>query len=228
MTKNNLDLGWCQGYMALLYHMEDAYIENGLNPIQYELTASPSKAIFSKTYYNELNELPNDKIHDFCFIGSMQSNYEGRKWVIDFAKKYFTSKSIFINTDNDTNWQLLGDFDLTKENKGYNPKLCIDNQSRYAQYRHIHENIFYFQSMKQSKFVLCPAGDAPWSFRFYEVLMCKSLPIVESWHHTYRTIEEAELDYQYLLADNITNFDDNNYESMIQKNTDIFELHHLL
>lgn len=47
--------------------------------------------------------------------------------------------------------------------------------------------------MCQSKFVLCPADDAPWSFRFYEVLMCKSILIVESWHHTYRTKEEANI-----------------------------------
>ena len=27
---------------------------------------------------------------------------------IDFAKKHFTSNSIFVNTDNDPNWILLG------------------------------------------------------------------------------------------------------------------------
>jgi len=27
----NLDLGWCQGYMALKYHMEDALLENNLD-----------------------------------------------------------------------------------------------------------------------------------------------------------------------------------------------------
>ena len=38
----------------------------------------------------------------------------------------------------------------------------------------VDNNKFYFETMTQSKFVLCPAGDAPWSFRFYETIMCHS------------------------------------------------------
>ena len=55
----------------------------------------------------------------------------------------------------------------------------------------LEDNLYYFETMCKSKYCLCPAGDAPWSFRFYEVLMCKSIPIVASWHHTYRTKEES-------------------------------------
>jgi len=54
------------------------------------------------------------------------------------------------------------------------------NQSKQVQYRVVKENMYYFEKMCQSKFILCPAGDEPWSFRFYETLMCKSIPIVES------------------------------------------------
>ena len=28
INKSELDLGWCQGYMGLKYHMEDAYMED--------------------------------------------------------------------------------------------------------------------------------------------------------------------------------------------------------
>lgn len=99
-----------------------------------------------------------------------------------------------------------------------------------------------------SKFVLCPGGDAPWSFRFYEVLMCKSIPIVESWHHTYRTKEESKINYKYLLLENIENDinykkheDDSRnailfyevgdgikYDDYVNENTKIFEKYHLL
>ncbi len=83
--------------------------------------------------------------------------------------------------------------------------------------------------MYQSKFVLCPAGDAPWSFRFYEVLMCKSIPIVESWHHTYRTKEEANIKYKYILYQDIENVkNDINYDDYVFENTKIFENYHLL
>ena len=33
MENINLDLGWCQGYMALQYHMEEAIIEKKLQNI---------------------------------------------------------------------------------------------------------------------------------------------------------------------------------------------------
>jgi hypothetical protein len=80
--------------------------------------------------------------------------------------------------------------------------------------------------MCQCKFVLCPAGDAPWSFRFYEVLMCKSIPIVESWHHTYRTREEADFNYKYVLYQDIEN--DIICDDYVNINTNIFENNHLL
>jgi hypothetical protein len=219
-----LDLGWCQGYMALHYHMEEALIEKNLE--SHNATHCPPIALFSRKYYNEISELNHDKIYDFCFIGSINSNYEKRKWVIDFAKKYFTDKSIFINTDDNPNWTLLGSFDYSNEKLGYCPKNMIDNQSRKVQYRIVKENIEYFGKMCKSKYCLCPAGDTPWSFRFYEVLMCKSIPIVESWHHTYRTKEEANINYKYVLYENIEK--DINYDEYINHNTRIFENIHLL
>jgi hypothetical protein len=80
--------------------------------------------------------------------------------------------------------------------------------------------------MTQSKFVLCPQGDNPWSFRFYEVLMCKSIPIVESHHDTYRTIEESALPYNYVLSNEVNL--NANYDKITSNNTSIFEKWHLL
>ena len=130
---DELVLGWCQGYMGLKYHMEEAYIEKNLNP--KNASHCPPIALFSKQYYNEINKLNHDKIYDFCFIGSINSNYKARKWVIDFAKKYFTNNSIFINTDNNTQWKLLGTFDYSNKILGFNPKDQPDNQSKKVQYR---------------------------------------------------------------------------------------------
>jgi hypothetical protein len=219
-----LNIGWCQGYMALQYHMEEALIEQNLNP--NESSFHPPIALFSKKYYNEINALNHDKIFDFCFIGSINSNYNARKWVIDFAKKHFTHNSIFVNADNNPKWTLLGKFDYSKKFMGFCPKKAYDNQSKKVQYRIVKENIDYFENMCRSKFVLCPAGDGPWSFRFYEVLMCKSIPVVESWHHTYRTKEEAKIKYKYVLYQNIKKY--KIYDDYINENTLIFEKYHLL
>ncbi len=220
-------LGRCQGYMALQYHMEDALIENNLDPT----TASccPPIALFSNKYVSEINALNHDKTYDFCFIGSIQSNYSERVWIIDFAKKYFTSNSIFINTDRYPKWTLLGDFDYSHKKMGYCPKDQSNNQSKKVQYRVVEENIHYFESMSKSKFVLCPAGDAPWSFRFYEVLMCKSIPIVKSWHHTYRTKEESEIEYKYILNTDQDAFDNPFlYDEFVKENTKLFDTYHRL
>ena len=83
--------------------------------------------------------------------------------------------------------------------------------------------------MSRSKYCLCPAGDSSWSFRFYEVLMCKSIPIVESWHHTYRTKQEATLNYKYILYQNIEDtIRDINYEEYVNENTKLFQEYHIL
>jgi hypothetical protein len=230
MENNNLDvdldLGWSQAYMALQYHMEEAIIEKNLQNIT--ANSCPPLAIFSKKYYNDINELNHKKKYDYCFIGSINSCYERRKWVIDFTKKNFTNNSIFINTDNNPKWELLGSFDYSNLNLGFCPKLQADLHSKQTQYRIVKDNIEYFEKMCQSKFVLCPAGDAPWSFRFYEVLMCKSIPIVESWHHTYRTKEEANIKYKYILYEYIENSkNDINYDDYVNENTKIFVNYHL-
>jgi hypothetical protein len=143
--------------------------------------------------------------------------------VIDFAKQHFTENSVFVNTDKGQ-WKSLGTFDLSHEKKGYNPKQQASNQSKQVQYRKVKENLFYFTTMCKSKFILCPAGDSAWSFRFYETLMCKSMPIVESWHHTYRTKEESEIPFQYVLFNQHLLF----LNEKVEKNTELFEKYHLL
>ena len=218
-------------YMGLEYHMEEAYKE--LNKTPSDVSWSPPIAIFSRKYYNEMLNLDHTKKYDFCFIGSINSSYWKRKWVIKFVKKFFTEKSIFVNTDNPVNWIPLGPYDYTNKNVGFCPKSQKNPQSKEVQYRIIQENLYYFETMPQSKFVLCPAGDSSWSFRFYEVLMCKSIPLVESWHHTYRTKVESIIPYKYVLSNNleeIHNISNDNswYDTYIVNNTEQFEKYHLL
>jgi len=222
---NELQLGWCIGYMALKYHMEDALIENNENT--QHASWDPPYAIFSKKYYNEINALDHTKKYDYCFIGSINSNHEKRQWVIEFAKKNFTPNSIFINTDKDPNWELLGLFDYSNTmDECFCPKAQPNNQSKHVQYRVVNENLFYFKTMCQSKYVLCPIGDGAWSFRWYEVLMCKSIPIVDNWHDTYRTKEEAMIKYSVVFQDEIEKNID--YEDCILHNTQLFEKFHFL
>jgi hypothetical protein len=217
-------------YQGLKYHMMDAYQEANRD-IDDTCVNNPPFALFSRKYWSDIRQLDHTKKHDFCFIGSMDTKlgYRGN-WVVEFAQKYFTKDSVFINTYNPTHWTSLGDFDYTMSNLGFNPASQIDNQSRQVQYRIVHENLFYFETMCQSKYVLCPGGDSPWSFRFYETLMCQAVPIVETWHHTYRTPEESLLPYEYILYDDESKISDTSLDvtSMVTKNTEIFEANHVL
>jgi len=220
-----LELG-VQFYMAFKYHGEEAYIEKGLSSSL--ASCEPSYALFSHKYYNTIKTLDKEKKHDYVFIGSI-NNSPRRQWVIEFAKKYMTEKSIFINTDEDPAWVKLGSFDLSNTHIGFNPRFQPNNQSREIQYRHVSENMFYFMTLCNSTYVLCPGGiDAPWSFRFYETLMCESIPLVESWHHTYRTKEESTIPYKYVLANNISEHNPAVNNTFIKENTELFVKYHTL
>jgi len=218
-------------YLGLKFHAEEAYKEKGLD--HSDISPSLPVAKFAHKYCDDVSNraMPfSNKKRDFCFIGNIDSYKPRRQWVCDFAKAHFDSNSVFVHTGSDEKWESLGEFDRSHEKKGFVAYLV---QTREAQYREVEENEFYFKTMCESKFILCPAGDAPWSFRFYETLMCKSIPIVETVHHTYRTNEEKEFDYTYLLAndyDKISEVMNNEelYKKMVDKNTELFRKHHML
>lgn len=211
-----LFLGWCQGYVALKEHYDAAYKEAGL--VLKDSRPDPPYAIFARSYLDAIAAIPRAKKHDYVFIGSMKSNPQARSWVVEFAKKHMTSDSIFINTDVG-DWVPIGPFDKTLSERRYTQK-----GSMTSGYRSVEENRWYFETMSAAKFVLCPAGDAPWSFRFYETLMCGAIPIVESWHHTYRTLEESKIRYLYFLNTAQHEYD----KDMADHNEILLRRHHTL
>lgn len=82
----------------------------------------------------------------------------------------------------------------------------------------------YFKIMSKSKFTLCPAGDLIYSMRFYESLMCRSIPIVNSVNETFRSEAESLLGYKYYLVT-----DDIEYrEDWVNYNYELFLKYHTL
>jgi hypothetical protein len=55
--------------------------------------------------------------------------------------------------------------------------------------------------MCKSRFALSPGGDAPWSMRFYEALVCGAIPVVVSIREAARTEMERELNYKAMPTD---------------------------
>ncbi len=81
----------------------------------------------------------------------------------------------------------------------------------------------YFRIMCASKFTLCPGGDQNWSMRFYEALMCKSIPILFD-RAPFRTRHEAMLPYRYFLAHENIEY----IEEWAEHNHALFMKHHTL
>jgi hypothetical protein len=189
-----------------------------------------SYAIYPKRFYKN-KALKQEKEIDFIFIGAFyfsdgqRCGYKNRKWSINFAKKHFTNKSYFVNTSKDMGledpWVKLGEFDKTLEETCYLIPKTMEKDKR---------NTFdekYFSNLAKSKFCLCPAGDKMYTFRLYEALMCKSIPIVDSREETFRNKKESKLGYKYYLTSSPEfiyrqDWVDHNYNLFIKYHT--FEL----
>lgn len=181
-----------------------------------------SYVIFPKRFYKNIN-LNIDKKYDFIFIGSLMfdyATYYNRKWIIPFINNNFNSNSYLQFTDKRTkqNYKIMGNYDYTLLKNGFVPKQELEKE----------ENFFdkeYFDNLCQSKFCLCPAGDSMFTYRFYECLMCKCIPIVKIVEETYRSKEESKLDYKYYLSSE----DEFVYrEDWVEHNYSIFLLYHTL
>lgn len=59
-----------------------------------------------------------------------------------------------------------------------NSNIIFTNEGRIIDKFYI--DVEYFKLMKSSFFVLCPKGDYNWSYRFFEAIMCKAIPIIET------------------------------------------------
>ena len=61
-------------------------------------------------------------------------------------------------------------------------KNSIINQSNYGREKKKKYEIDkdYYNTISRSKFTLTPTGDCPWSYRFFEAIMCLSIPILEN------------------------------------------------
>ena len=213
-------------YKGFEYHLDEAANEFG---VKIKRTSDPDIAVFSKSYYNKIQAINCKKKYDYCFVGNLSFQHDfgkHRQWVVEFAKKHFTKNSIFVNTEG-KHWDTIGPFDYTNDKsfERFCPRYVANNQSREAQYREVIENYRYFQTMRQSKFTLCPRGDAPWSFRFYECLMCGTIPVVENEEHSFRTATEGQFDYKFVLAHELPH---EFKESMVEHNDNIFRKCHML
>lgn len=179
-------------------------------------------AIYPKRFYKTVEKYDKSKLFDFCFIGGLHTDketYANRKWILDFIREKFSDASYLQFTDKKTkiNHRKLGNFDYTLDAEGFVPKECPAQTRAYFD-----EN--YYKRMCNSKFTLCPAGDVFYSMRFYEALMCRSIPIVKHSNESFRSQEESFLDYKYYLTEDNIEY----REDWVEHNCRIFLKYHTL
>jgi hypothetical protein len=100
-----------------------------------------------------------DKIYTLIFPKFLL-NYNNKLKTIDilFMGKITPKRLIFLN--NFPNAKIIN------SNRGRNIKTKIKDEK-------------YFKLMSKAKFTLCPNGDFIWTYRFFEAIIFKSIPIIE-------------------------------------------------
>lgn len=174
-----------------------AYEEEGLPVPAMNERIRPVKLLYPRSYVDRIAALDGEKRHTYCFMGALYFDdvYPHRKWIVDFARRHFTPDCYFHVTDDPGKHSPLGPFDHTLTSRDVFVPKHLPRERRAA----FHDR--YFQVMKASRFTLCPAGDRPWSMRFFEAILSGSIPIVENPQHTGRNDLERGIGYRYYLRD---------------------------
>jgi len=213
--------------------------ENKLfNPNDHDEDKKDCIMLYPRSYVDRINNTMNnytDRDIDYNFMGTLffTKTFKNRRWIIEFMQKKFSDKSYLVLTDasqkvcpkrwkEHTGGKPLGVYDKTMEHNKNNTYIPIPvNCTKYDDYIFFDNN--YFNIMCRSKFTLCPAGDAPWSMRFFEAIMCKSIPILEKHEHKGRNNAEKNIGYKYYLKDEEHIYREDwvnyNYDLFIKSNT---------
>jgi len=195
----------------------DAYKEIG---IELE-TFDRQRAIFPQRFWIPIQAFDHAKKFDFCFIGAYKVDpitAARRAWLIDFIKGRFSQRSYLQFTDEETkrNYVPMGTFDFTLSRTGFVPKeVPVERRNVFDEH--------YYRVMCQSEFTLCPRGDARWSMRFYEALMCRSIPVLRSRTH-HRSVREALRGYKFYISSQELVYK----PEWVEHNYHIFLRHHTL
>jgi hypothetical protein len=153
--------------------------------------------------------IPDKKI-DFIFAGQLEKknlkHYEkNRSWIFKYIKDNFTEYSYLEITKGKRVMKNSGELfnkiknDLKHKLYNYTNYEDIKNTNERGGFSHIADKE-YIKKLSMSKFCLCPAGDGPWSIRFYEAIALKSIPILEKKEHAFFHTDTKGSDYKFYLS----------------------------
>jgi len=114
-----------------------------------------------------------DHINARCYVNNREYN-------VIFSFRYLKEIKN-LNKDKKYNFCFVG---KETENRQWVKKFNF--QDSYIQFtdkgRKVNKSFLdtdYYQIMSSSNFTLCPKGDFKWTYRFYEAIMCMSIPVVD-------------------------------------------------
>jgi hypothetical protein len=206
------------GPRSVLLHKQ-AYYEEGLPITDSDERKSPTSLLYPRSWVDAVNAMPDDRVHDYCFIGTLYrpETFPHRAWIIDFVKERFTDRSYFLLSENSPQHERLGTFDRTGE------PLDVFVPKNVPWLERSYFNPHFYRILRASEFTLCPAGDAPWSMRFFEAIMCRSIPIVTHRRHTARNRVELAIGYHVAYPDEEHVYDSGiaeaNYQLFLENQT---------
>ena len=59
------------------------------------------------------------------------------------------------------------------------PEAVILNSDNGRKQETKEKDLSYFRMLARSRFVICPNGDFVWTYRFFEAILCRCIPIIE-------------------------------------------------
>jgi len=59
------------------------------------------------------------------------------------------------------------------------PEAVILNSNNGRKQETKEKDLSYFRMLARSRFVICPNGDFIWTYRFFEAILCRCIPIIE-------------------------------------------------
>lgn len=212
--------------------------EEGMDVTDEEPYLSPK---YPRSWLNEADKLNHTKVYRINFQGKLaggivtRNETEERAFVPEFAKQFFGENDYYLATrvpgwtDEDpsgkrnTNYVALGVFDHSLDEAPppktieISPGLALDER--------------YMETLAQSNFSLCPAGDKPFTVRFFEAAAVGTICILKDPSHA-GGMEEPE-DTQkipwrfYLLNDIMKDPSSLIYrDDWVQENRENFEKYH--
>lgn len=204
-----------------VFLFEQAYEEEGIECPAIDEREQPVALMHPRSFVDAVNAMSDDRTIDYSFMGTLYrpETFPHRAWILDFARERFTDRSYLHLSESPPEHERLGSFDHTGEPEG----VFIPKEEPWGKER-AWFNPHFFAVLRRSQFTLCPAGDRPWSMRFFEAVMCRSIPIVSDLRHIGRNDVERSLGYRALLREDAHEYD----PDLAEENYQIFLRHQTL